>query len=65
MCKHKCVSLCAIAAELERLLALDEMQRLVLVQRRHVEEELLQIKCPGCGHAFAEFDGCFAIKCGR
>ena len=52
--------------ELQRLLALDERERKVLAARKHIEEEILQLKCPrpGCQRAFYDFEGCFAISCG-
>jgi len=51
--------------ELKRLLALDERGRKVLVARKHIEEEILQMRCPrrDCRRAFYDFDGCFAISC--
>ena len=35
--------------------------------RRHIEEDILQTRCPrpGCRQAFFDFDGCFAVKCCR
>ena len=30
---------------------------------RHVEEELLTARCPRCRRAFADFDGCAALRC--
>ena len=52
--------------ELKRLLALDERGRKVLLARKHIEEEILQMRCPrrDCRRAFYDFDGCFAISCG-
>ena len=37
----------------------------VLIARKHIEEEILQMKCPrqGCRQAFYDFDGCFALSC--
>eukprot|EP00961_Rhodomonas_salina_P052015 698340-Rhodomonas_salina.1 len=51
--------------ELQRLLALDERQRKVEQARKHVEEEVLQLKCPRCKQAFLDFDGCCALQCSR
>ena len=33
--------------------------------RKHIEEEILQMKCPraGCRRAFFDFEGCFALSC--
>ncbi len=54
-----------IAAELERLRAMDARERAVLQARRHIEEEILLLRCPrpGCRRAFLDFDGCFALSC--
>ena len=37
----------------------------VLIARKHIEEEILQMKCPrqSCRQAFYDFDGCFALSC--
>ncbi len=52
--------------ELKRLLALDLRGRKVLMARKHIEEEILQMRCPrrDCRRAFYDFDGCFALSCG-
>jgi hypothetical protein len=51
--------------EQRRLAAMDEHGRKVLTARKHIEEEILQMKCPraGCRRAFLDFEGCFAISC--
>jgi hypothetical protein len=51
--------------ELKRLLALDERGRKVLMARKHIEEEILQMRCPrrDCRRAFYDFEGCFAVSC--
>ena len=48
-----------------RKVPMDEHGRKVLIARKHIEEEILQIKCPraGCRRAFFDFEGCFAISC--
>ena len=40
--------------------------RAALKARQHIEEEILQLKCPraSCRAAFYDFEGCFAISCG-
>ena len=53
----------ACMQELERLQKLDEQQRKVLEARKHVENEILQTRCPACQTAFYDFTGCFALKC--
>merc|ERR1740117_2191757 len=50
--------------EERRRIASDERQDKIAQAQRHVAE-LLTLKCPRCGQAFAEFDGCFALTCGR
>jgi hypothetical protein len=37
----------------------------VLLARKHIEEEILQPKCPrqSCRRGFFDFEGCFAISC--
>ena len=37
------------------------------VQRHHqyIREQILTLQCPRCGQAFFDFDGCFALTCGR
>jgi serine/threonine protein kinase len=54
-----------LAEELRRLAVLDQRERRVVVARRHIEEEILQMRCPraGCWRAFLDFDGCFAVSC--
>lgn len=37
----------------------DEIQRL----RNEVVEEILTLRCPGCGRAFYDFDGCLSVAC--
>jgi hypothetical protein len=51
--------------QLEKLQAMDDVQRKVLLARKYIEEELLQMKCPSCRAAFYDFDGCFALNCAR
>ena len=52
--------------ELKRVLALDDRGRKVLMARKHIEEEILEMRCPrrDCRRAFYDFDGCFALSCG-
>jgi len=56
-----------LEAELQRLTALGERARKVLVARTHIVDKILTLACPrpGCGQAFLDFDGCFALKCSR
>jgi len=41
-----------LAKELGRLAGLDERARKVRMARKHMEEEILQMKCPRCKTAF-------------
>jgi serine/threonine protein kinase len=52
-----------VEAELDRLKAMNEVEQGFLKARKHIEEEILQMKCPRCSKAFYDFDGCFAISC--
>lgn len=54
-----------VEAELGRLLAIEEGQRQQEAARKHIEEEILQLKCPRCKQAFFDFDGCCALTCSR
>ena len=51
-------------ARLERLSA---VEREVHAARAAIVDGILTLKCPraGCGQAFADFEGCFALTCGR
>ena len=49
-------------AELEKMRALDERGRKVEMARKHIIDKILTLSCPN-GHAFVDFDGCFALKC--
>jgi hypothetical protein len=53
-----------LGAELQRLAALDEHARKVLVARKHIIDKILTLACPRCGVAFDFFDGCYSVKCG-
>jgi hypothetical protein len=54
-----------LSNELRRLAVMDKKERQVLLARTHIEEEILQMRCPrpNCRRAFYDFDGCFAISC--
>jgi len=54
-----------LASELDRMAMLQQEQRAVLEARLHIEEQILTCKCPRCGQAFVDFDGCFALTCSR
>jgi hypothetical protein len=52
-----------VEEELERMRRLEAHEAQVLQARKHIEEEILQVKCPRCRRAFHDFEGCFAISC--
>ncbi len=54
-----------VEEEVARLKALDERERRVLLARKHIEEEVMLLKCPrqSCRRAFYGFDDCFAVAC--
>jgi hypothetical protein len=63
-------------AELQRQVAqaqeqarqeLEQRSQDAQVQRHHqyIREQILTLQCPRCGQAFFDFDGCFALTCGR
>jgi hypothetical protein len=41
----------------------DAEEAVLRLHVRHVEEELLTARCPRCRRAFADFDGCAALRC--
>ena len=49
-------------AEREKERALGERGRKVKMARKHIIDKILTLSCPN-GHAFVDFDGCFALKC--
>lgn len=54
-----------LASELQHLASLNECRRKVHAARNHIVEEILTLKCPVCGQAYIDFEGCFALKCSR
>jgi hypothetical protein len=54
-------------AEQARLARLSVIDRQVHEARTKIVEELLTLRCPrpDCQQAFIDFEGCFALKCGR
>ena len=52
-------------AELRRLAQLDEEERKVMRACRDINENILTCRCPRCGQAFIDFEGCFALHCSR
>jgi hypothetical protein len=56
-----------LEAELQRLTVLEALTRKVLVARTHIVDQILTLACPrpGCGQAFLDFEGCFALRCRR
>ena len=54
-----------LRTEVARLAAMDAEQRAVHVARLRLVEEVLALNCPRCKQAFVDFNGCFALTCGR
>ena len=52
-----------LGAELQRLAALDEHARKVLMARKHIIDKILTLSCPRCGQVFVDFAGCYALEC--
>jgi predicted outer membrane repeat protein len=42
---------------------LEELGPLVYAARAHILEEVLTLKCPRCGQAWLDWDGCMALTC--
>jgi len=55
----------ALRQEIERLRVLSAHQLEVEGLVQAVREDVLTLKCPRCGQAFVDFEGCFALKCSR
>eukprot|EP00854_Cymbomonas_tetramitiformis_P002035 gene2035-2725_t len=51
-----------LAAELQRLRAADEETREMQAARRHVEDNLLNLRCPHCSLVFEDWDACAAVQ---
>lgn len=53
------------------ILVKDEMHKLGMQELKvikhcdYITSKILELKCPRCGQAFRDFDGCFALKCSR
>jgi hypothetical protein len=47
----------------DKFAKMSEEERQVEVVRLHIENELLNAKCPRCQTVFNEFTNCFALKC--
>ena len=63
-------------AEMERRVAEEKKRAAILASKahsveklrlakQHVVENILTLACPRCSQAFIDFDGCFALSCGR
>lgn len=51
-----------VSFEISRLAEMSELDRMVDRLYRNITEDVMILKCP-CGAAFADFDGCLALKC--
>jgi hypothetical protein len=54
-----------LSADKKRFESQSVFEQKVLCAKKHVEEELLTLKCPRCQQAFADFSDCFALTCSR
>ena len=54
-----------VAVEVQRLAALGEQRATIMRARRHVEEEIMNCRCPRCSAVFTDFTGCLALACAR
>ena len=54
-----------IKIELDRLIHMDENERIIYSKRKHVTETILNCCCPRCNQVFLDFSDCFAVKCSR
>jgi hypothetical protein len=64
---REAISVAELAADYERRLenAAAASGDAVALARGRLLEEVLTCRCPACGAAFADFDGCFLVSCGR
>eukprot|EP00475_Leptophrys_vorax_P012647 TRINITY_DN19042_c0_g1_i1.p1 TRINITY_DN19042_c0_g1~~TRINITY_DN19042_c0_g1_i1.p1 ORF type:complete len:472 (-),score=103.01 TRINITY_DN19042_c0_g1_i1:31-1338(-) len=51
--------------EIKRLMEMDTDQREAEYIRRDIVENILNLRCPRCTQVFLDFNGCFALTCGR
>ena len=52
-----------IKLELKRLARMSAREREVERAVRHIQDNVLTLKCPRCKSAFDDFENCFALKC--
>jgi hypothetical protein len=51
--------------ELEKIVKMDAFEREVEMLRTQIIDNILTLRCPRCFVAFVDFDGCFALTCGK
>lgn len=54
-----------VKIELDRLISMDENERIIYQKRRYIIENILNCSCPRCHQVFLDFSDCFALKCSR
>ena len=54
-----------LAREKQRAMETSSAEEKLRLAKEHVIEKVLTLSCPRCEQAFVDFDGCFALKCGR
>jgi hypothetical protein len=51
--------------ELAKFQNMDAFDREVELLRKQIIDEIFTLRCPRCSTAFIDFDGCFALTCGK
>lgn len=55
-----------LTKEFERIQQIANItERTAHMTRMHIIEDILTLRCPRCKTAFMDFDGCFALTCGK
>lgn len=54
-----------LQTEMKNLREMDEETREIELLRKHIIDDILTNKCPGCKMAFLDFDGCCSVTCGN
>eukprot|EP00961_Rhodomonas_salina_P093268 1255120-Rhodomonas_salina.1 len=56
-----------LRVRMEQFQAQQTLQAKAEEARQHILQDIMTLKCPrqGCGQAFVDFEGCFALRCSR
>ena len=54
-----------LTREKQRAMETSSAEEKLRLAKEHVVEKILTLSCPRCEQAFVDFDGCFALRCGR